>query len=86
MLEFVVPKDLLSKASNFAAKNPRKYFICIGTFLIVLGIIDLMTGAFKFDSFGRAALHFVPIIGYILLGIFCILAGIFKIGLSKKSD
>jgi hypothetical protein len=82
----VPKKDLTSIMRKFMANNPKKFFIPLGIFWIALGFIDLMTGTLKFENPWRAALHFVPIFGYVAVGIAWILIGIFKIGISKKSD
>jgi len=82
----VPKKDLISILAKFAANNPKKFFISLGVVWITLGIFDLMTGTFKFGNVWRAVLHFVPCFGFVLVGIAYILIGIFKIGISKKSD
>jgi hypothetical protein len=82
VLNFAVPKrDLISIASDFVAKNPRKYCICMGIFWIALGIFDLIANHLILN-----VLRDVVIFAYILTGAAWILVGTFKIGISKKSD
>ncbi len=69
-------------ASNLVAKNPRKYFICMGLFWIALGIFDFIGTDLRWENVWRD----VAVFCYISAGIFSILAGIFKIGLPRKTD
>lgn len=83
-------KDLISISQEFTAKHPKRFCIPMGVFWIALGIFDaaikVNAGTLISGNFWVSVLHVAPPVGYTLVGIGWILIGIFKIGLSKKSD